>query len=314
MKAKIGILSAVVVALALCLVPVAVAQTSVSVSFDGTYSAVSCIGPEGCVGAGLYGGTINGVNVGAGQAVPGMICDDYFDNITAGQTWNANGVSAASLNASNIGSLTMFGASIGVAGYTEVAYLANLMLTSSGLTSTQQGAISEAIWFITSGGKSGALGSTALGYLNAALAGYKPARFRLASLRICSFTCQIHLARASRKKCGVLFRCRRVVRLWLIFSLPACAASGPSSCDLGAKLAACDPPYRNRPSPRTQEQRRAEPGTPSFFVCTSARFLAEGSARFWADQRSVMAAALNFCSLWRASPMNRKIAAKAIRK
>ena len=139
MKAKIGILSAVVVALALCLVPVAVAQTSVSVSFDGTYSAVSCIGPEGCVGAGLYGGTINGVNVGAGQAVPGMICDDYFDNITAGQTWNANGVSAASLTASNIGSLTMFGASIGVAGYTEVAYLANLMLTTSGLTSTSAG-------------------------------------------------------------------------------------------------------------------------------------------------------------------------------
>ena len=173
MKAKIGILSAVVVALALCLVPVAVAQTSVSVSFDGTYSAVSCIGPEGCVGAGLYGGTINGVNVGAGQAIPGMICDDYFDNITAGQTWNANGVNAASLTASNIGSLTLFGASIGVAGYTEVAYLANLMLTSSGLTSTQQGAISEAIWFITSGGKSGALGSTALGYLNAALAGFK---------------------------------------------------------------------------------------------------------------------------------------------
>ena len=135
MKAKIGILSAVVVALALCLVPVAVAQTSVSVSFDGTYSAVSCIGPEGCVGAGLYGGTINGVNVGAGQSVPGMICDDYFDNITAGQTWNANGVNAASLTASNIGSLTLFGASIGVAGYTEVAYLANLMLTSSGLTS-----------------------------------------------------------------------------------------------------------------------------------------------------------------------------------
>ena len=170
MKAKIGILSAVVVALALCLVPVAVAQTPVSMSFDGTYSAVSCIGPEGCVGAGLYGGTINGVNVGAGQSVPGMICDDYFDNITAGQTWKANGVSAASLNASNIGNLTMFGASIGVAGYTEVAYLANLMLTTSGLTSTQQGAISEAIWFITSGGNSGALGSTAMGYLTLALA------------------------------------------------------------------------------------------------------------------------------------------------
>ena len=108
------------------------------------------MGPDGCVGAGLYGGTINGVNVGAGQSVPGMICDDYFDNITAGQTWKANGVNAGSLTTSNIGSLTLFGASIGVAGYTEVAYLANVMLTTTGLTSTQQGAISEGIWFITS--------------------------------------------------------------------------------------------------------------------------------------------------------------------
>ncbi len=239
MKAKIGILSAVVVAVALCLVPVAVAQTSVSVSFDGTYSAVSCIGPEGCVGAGLYGGTINGVNVGAGQAIPGMICDDYFDNITAGQTWNANGVNAASLTDSNIGSLTLFGASIGVAGYTEVAYLANLMLTSGGLTSTQQGAISEAIWFITSGGKSGALGSTALGYLNCGSCGFtKPARFRLASSRICSFTCQIHLARASRKKCGAWCRYQRVERRWPILPLPVSAASVRSSCDLGVKLVA----------------------------------------------------------------------------
>src|SRR5439155_10143031 len=76
-KAKIGILSALVLAVALCSVSVAAGQTSVSISFNGSYSAVSCIGPEGCVGAGLYGGTINGVNVGAGQAVHGMICDDY---------------------------------------------------------------------------------------------------------------------------------------------------------------------------------------------------------------------------------------------
>jgi len=173
MKIRIGIISAVVIAVALSFAPLVVGQSSVSMSFDGTYSAVSCIGPEGCVGAGLYGGTINGVTVGAGQAVPGMICDDYFDNITSGETWTATGVSAASLNSSNIASLTLFGGAIGVAGYTEVAYLANQMLTSTGLTSAQQGAISEAIWFITSGGKSGALGATALSYLNCALAAYK---------------------------------------------------------------------------------------------------------------------------------------------
>jgi hypothetical protein len=172
MKLRIGILSAAVV-LALSLVPFSAAQSNVSVSFNGSYSAVSCIGPEGCVGAGLYGGTINGVNVGSGQSVPGMICDDYFDNITSGQTWTANGISVASLTSGNIGSLTLFGAAIGISGYTEVAYLANLMLTSTGLSSTQQGAISEAIWFITSGGKSGSLGSVALGYYNAAIAALK---------------------------------------------------------------------------------------------------------------------------------------------
>ena len=173
MKLRIGIISAAVIVVALSFAPLVAGQTSTSMSFDGTYSAVSCIGPEGCVGAGLYGGTINGVTVGAGQAVPGMICDDYFDNITSGETWTATGVSAASLNLGNIASLTLFGGTIGVAGYTEVAYLANQMLTSTGLTSAQQGAISEAIWFITSGGHSGALGATALSYLNCALAAYK---------------------------------------------------------------------------------------------------------------------------------------------
>ena len=29
-----------------------------------------------------------------------MVCDDYFDNITPGETWKANGVSAGSLTAS----------------------------------------------------------------------------------------------------------------------------------------------------------------------------------------------------------------------
>ena len=105
MRSFSGILLVITVAL-VSVTPLATGQTSVPMSFDGSYSAVSCAGPEGCVGAGLYGGTINGVKVGSGNAVPGMICDDYFDNITAGEHWTANGISAASLNASNIGSLT----------------------------------------------------------------------------------------------------------------------------------------------------------------------------------------------------------------
>ena len=151
MKLRILIFMVAMVLLALSMVPFAAAQTNVSMSFNGSYSAVACIGPDGCVGAGLYGGTINGVNVGSGQSVPGMICDDYFDHIYTNETWTASGIQVSSLNSSNIGGLTLFGNSIGVSGYTEVAYLANLMLTSSGLTSGQQAGISEAIWFITSG-------------------------------------------------------------------------------------------------------------------------------------------------------------------
>ena len=141
--------------------PIASSQTTVPTSFDGYYSAVSCAGPEGCVGAGLYGGNINGVNVGPGNAVGGMICDDYFDNITAG----AN--PAGSLNAGNIGTQTLFGAAMGSAAiqdYAEVAFLVSQMFSTS--NPTQQAAISEAIWYITSGGASN-IGS-ALGYVTEA--------------------------------------------------------------------------------------------------------------------------------------------------
>jgi hypothetical protein len=156
--------------------PIAFSQTTVPMSFNGSYSAVSCAGPEGCVGAGLYGGTINGVNVGSGDAVGGMICDDYFDNITSGEHWTASGISAASLNSSNIGIQTLFGAGMGSAAiqdYTEVAYLVTQMFLPS-QSSSQQAALSEAIWFITSGGNSsiGSLSATAQGFLNAAVAAW----------------------------------------------------------------------------------------------------------------------------------------------
>jgi len=171
MRSFSGIL--IVITVALVSVTLATGQTSVPMSFDGSYSAVSCAGPEGCVGAGLYGGTINGVKVGSGNAVPGMICDDYFDNITAGEHWTANGISAASLNASNIGSLTLFGSTMGLAAikdYTEIAYLVSQMFFANP-TQAQQAAISEAIWFISSGGSSNSVipSTTEQGYLTAAL-------------------------------------------------------------------------------------------------------------------------------------------------
>ena len=172
MRSVSGLLLVATVAL-VCIASTAVGQTSVPMSFDGYYSAVSCAGPEGCVGAGLYGGTINGVNVGPNNNVPGMICDDYFDNITTGEHWTANGISAGSLTASNIGSLTLFGSTMGLAAikdYTEIAYLVSQMFFASP-TQAEHAAISEAIWYISSGGtsNSGAPSSTEQGYLTAAL-------------------------------------------------------------------------------------------------------------------------------------------------
>jgi hypothetical protein len=105
-----------------------------------------------------------------------MICDDYFDNIYAGETWKANGISAGSLTAGNIASLTLFGSTMGAAAiqdYTEIAYLVSQMFFASP-TQAQQAAISEAIWFISSGGasNSGAPSTLEAGYLAAALAAW----------------------------------------------------------------------------------------------------------------------------------------------
>lgn len=175
MKLRAPMFTVVLVLLALSMVPIAAAQTNVPMSFNGTYSAIACVGSDGCVGAGLYGGTINGVNVGSGQLVPGMICDDYADHITTGETWTASGVQVSSLNSSNIAALTLFGGGVGSGAnsltgmqvYTAVAYLANLMLTSPG--TVNQAAISSAIWFITSGQTLTGLTSAAQSYVTQAL-------------------------------------------------------------------------------------------------------------------------------------------------
>jgi len=113
----------------LCFAASAVGQ-NVNMFFNGgTQGDAFCGGSEGCVATGFYDGSINGVNVGPGQpGGPGMICDDYNDNIYAGEQWTASGIQASTLNASNI-SQTLFGGGVGgVSGiqiYTELAYLVN---------------------------------------------------------------------------------------------------------------------------------------------------------------------------------------------
>jgi hypothetical protein len=127
--------------------------------FDGGYHGTAWNGVE----TGFYAGSINGVNVGhAGDASPGMICDDYYDEITAGERWSATAYQVSSLNAGNIGS-TLFGGDTfyitggsnhglqmtGLQGYTAMAYLVNIMFTTSPTASTQS-YVSQALWYLTS--------------------------------------------------------------------------------------------------------------------------------------------------------------------
>jgi hypothetical protein len=136
-------------AAALLFVPSVLGQNT-NMSFNGGYQGSNWTYNGETVGTGFYDGSINGTQVGPGQSSPGMICDDFKDNIYSGETWTANAINAASLTSSNIGQ-TLFGAAIGVAGYQEVAYLVYQMFTTSPNAATQA-AYSEAIWALTGSG------------------------------------------------------------------------------------------------------------------------------------------------------------------
>jgi len=128
--------------------------------FNGGYQGnVWSGGPEGSVATGFYDGSINGVNVGPGQTSPGFICDDYYDSISTGEHWTATGYQISSLNASNIGTDSLFGNAnwsnvvsgwTGVQGYQALAYLVNDMFTNGTGNSALQSSISQALWYLTS--------------------------------------------------------------------------------------------------------------------------------------------------------------------
>jgi hypothetical protein len=160
MKSRARIFAALIFGVLLCFAVPAVGQNS-NLSFNGGYQGdVWCGGSEGCVATGLYDGTINGQQVGPGGAGGlGMICDDYGHNIYSGESWTANGINASSLNGSNINS-TQFGATIGLAGYTELAYVVNLMFTTNA-SSAQQSVYSQVIWALTNGVSYASLSSAA---------------------------------------------------------------------------------------------------------------------------------------------------------
>jgi hypothetical protein len=102
---------------------------------------------SGDFGAGIYSATIDGLSS------PGIICDDFNDEIVSGETWNATAIRASTLS-SNLES-TFFGGAIGLNGYAEVATLVSALFNDTpslyGLSVTQA-ELSSAIWDITSGG------------------------------------------------------------------------------------------------------------------------------------------------------------------
>jgi hypothetical protein len=132
----------------LLFVPFVLGQNT-NMSFNGGYQGSNWTYGNETVGTGFYDGSINGVQVGPGQSSAGMICDDFRDNIYSGETWTANAINASTLT-SNIGQ-TLFGGSIGLAGYQEAAYLVYQMFTTSPNAATQA-AYSEAIWALTGSG------------------------------------------------------------------------------------------------------------------------------------------------------------------
>jgi hypothetical protein len=87
-----------------------------SITFE---SSLSSYGDDyGGVRTGLYGAVINGHDT-------QMVCDDFYHEISDGQQWYANGVNAATLFTIGVSALQF--PTIGLDGYTKVAYLVNQM-------------------------------------------------------------------------------------------------------------------------------------------------------------------------------------------
>jgi hypothetical protein len=116
-------------------------QQDVTIDFTGIANTnVQALGAY----AGYYTGSVNGI-----ADTPGFICDDYNNEIfLPSESWQATATSFASLAASSTTlSTTLFGNTIGLAGYAAIANLANLMAVTP---ASGQADIAAAIWYIGS--------------------------------------------------------------------------------------------------------------------------------------------------------------------
>jgi hypothetical protein len=156
MRIKAVGLAALVGSTALSFALPAFGQQPVTVNLNNVNGdPIVTVGGE-TVYAGVYGGTSNlpGAN-------SGIICDDFNDNVTVGQSWTATAYQVSTLGTTTnpitgvlFGSSTPGYTNVGIAGYAAIAYLVELSFGSAS-NPTLQGEISEAIWSITDPGLSG---------------------------------------------------------------------------------------------------------------------------------------------------------------
>lgn len=171
MKVNLARISVLVGLTVLCASATAFAQSQVTVKYTGKYSTTWTQGFT-VYEAGIYGASITGQ-----PGATGMICDDFRDDTTSGETWTAKAYNVSTLVSSGNLSNTLFGKTIGVTGYAEVATLVSLMFgggtTYGTVKNITQSQLASAIWDITTPGGLSGLSANALALVNAVTAAFK---------------------------------------------------------------------------------------------------------------------------------------------
>jgi hypothetical protein len=147
MKYKLAVAASLLIALGAFGGQRSLAQQTVQVQFEGGGSGRSWHGDE----TGIYTATVGDAKS------TGVVCDDYADTVWSGETWSAKAYQVSTLVSSgNLGN-TLFGNSIGVTGYAEVATLVEMLFNGdetygsgrSKIKNISAADLSEAIWAIT---------------------------------------------------------------------------------------------------------------------------------------------------------------------